>query len=210
LAIYRKNLRILQMAEPADGLRRDFIDPGTFVEASRCSRCEMASGCGPGVRADRPERFVQYRYETVEWVWRNGDSSGEPFKGGRESFQVIPNFIPHSAKEDEALVFRALKGCGILKRFVNAFGVTGKHRAALLCMVADREHVIEGLALKIIHVLRTMIGNINAELFHNRNRFGSHAPRFCASAFNFEAVSGIMLEQAFRHLAAGGVSRTEN
>jgi len=31
----------------------------------------------------------------------------------------------------------------------------------------------------------------------NCNGFGSDAPRFCASAFNFEAVPRIMLEQPF-------------
>lgn len=57
-----------------------------------------------------------------------------------------------------------------------AFRVTGKHGATFLCVVADCEHVIEPLALELIHLLRAMTGNINAKLFHNCNCFDGRIP----------------------------------
>src|SRR5262245_18324471 len=105
---------------------------------------------------------------------------------------------------------RRLETRRVFKPFMNALSVARKCRTAFLCVVADCEHVIERLALELINMLRAMTGNINAKLFHNCNGFRSDAPRYCASAFNFEAVARIMLEQPFSHLAAYRIPRTEN
>ena len=129
---------------------------------------------------------------------------------GREGSEVIPNFIPHAAKERQTRLFGALKSRRVFKRLMNALGVARKHRTAFVSVVADCEHVIERLALELIHALRAMTGNINAKLFHNCNGFGSHTPRFCASAFNFEAVSRIVFKQPLSHLATGRISCAEN
>jgi len=66
------------------------------------------------------------------------------------------------------------------------------------------------LALELIDVLRTMIGNIDSKLFHNSDRLGSYAPRFCAGTFDLEAICRVMGEQPFSHLTAGGITRAEN
>jgi hypothetical protein len=49
----------------------------------------------------------------------------------QKGFQVVPDFIPYSAKEVQALFFRALKSSWVFKRTMNVFRVTGKHRATL-------------------------------------------------------------------------------
>ncbi len=105
--------------------------------------------------------------------------------------------MPNSSKESQALFFGSLMSRRVWKRIVNAYYITGKPKTAFLCIVTECEHVIEGLVFKKAHVVRTVIGNIDANLFHNRNGFRSYMSRVCAGAFNFETVSGVMLQQSF-------------
>ena len=116
---------------------------------------------------------------------------------GGEGFQVGPNFIPHSAKERQALFFGALKRCRVFKILVEALSPTWEQRADLPDVVADSQHVIERLAFELIEVLRAVTGNINTQLFHHSDRFGPHAPWSCAGALHFETLSCRMPEQAF-------------
>src|SRR6516162_10553676 len=114
------------------------------------------------------------------------------------------------AKERQVLFFGALKCCRVLKILVKALGLTWEQRAALPGVVADCEHVIERLAFELIDVLRAVTGNVNTQFFHHSDRFGPHAPWSCAGALHFETLSCRMLEQAFGHLAAGGIACAEN
>ena len=47
---------------------------------------------------------------------------------GGEGFQVGPNFIPHPAKERQALFFGTSKRCRVFKILVEALGLTWEQR----------------------------------------------------------------------------------
>jgi len=61
--------------------------------------------------------------------------------------------LPYSAKEGQTRFFGALKGGWVFKRIMDAYRVTGKHRATLLCVITHCEDVNERLAFELIHVL---------------------------------------------------------
>jgi len=53
-----------------------------------------------------------------------------------------------------------------------------------------------------------MARDIDTQFVHHGDGFGSHDARFCARAFDFK--TGVVAEQSFGHLAAGGVSGAED
>jgi hypothetical protein len=55
-----------------------------------------------------------------------------------------------------------------------------------------------------------MSGDVDSNLLHDLNRFRPDPCRLCPGAFDFEAVAGIMPEDAFRHLAPGRICSAQN
>src|SRR6516165_8320114 len=52
-------------------------------------------------------------------------------------------------------------------------GLAEEHRASLLRVVADGQHVIEILSRELIHILRAVGRNVGADLLHDRYRLGA-------------------------------------
>ena len=88
--------------------------------------------------------------------------------------------------------------------------MTREHRTAFFCVVTNGEDVIEGLVLKFLHMLRAVSGNIDTKFFHDGYCFWPHMPGSRSCTLNFEAISRIMPEQSFSHLASSGISGAEN
>lgn len=84
-----------------------------------------------------------------------------------------------------------------------------KYRAAFLCVIANREHVIEAPVTKLIDAFRSMAGQVDSDFLHNGDGFRPDAGGLCAGAFYVEAVAGIVPEQPFSHLASGRIAGTE-
>ena len=120
--------------------------------------------------------------------------------------QIVANFVPHPSKHDQALLLRAFTGRRVSEGLVKAFCLAREGRAALSGVIANRQDVIELLALELVDVLGAMIGNINSKLFQNGNRFWSYPAWFRARTFNLETIRTVMCEQPFCHLAAGGIT----
>jgi hypothetical protein len=89
-------------------------------------------------------------------------------------------------------------------------GLAKEHRAALLRVVADRQHVIEILTREFIHMLRALGRNVNADFLQYRYRLGANGTWLRASAFHRETVSGIAPQQAFGHLRPRRISSGRN
>src|ERR1700690_2884972 len=89
-------------------------------------------------------------------------------------------------------------------------GLAGKQRTAFFGVVAYGQHGIERLAGKLIYAFRAVAGNVDSELPHNGNRFGPYGSRPCPGTEYFEAVSCVVTQEAFGHLASSRVSGTEN
>ena len=118
--------------------------------------------------------------------------------------------VADAAKEGEALGFACLKRRGVGELAVNHARCRWVNGAMLLGVVADGENVIEGLAGEFIHMLRALPGDVNAEFAHDGNGFAADWLGIRASAENFEAITGIVAEKAFGHLAARGISSAED
>jgi hypothetical protein len=76
---------------------------------------------------------------------------------------------------------------------------------AFLSVVANSEDVIEGLVFEFLYVFRSVTGDVDAELFHDGDRFRPHMPRSCTRTLKLEAISRVMSQQSFSHLASGGI-----
>src|ERR1700676_396524 len=86
----------------------------------------------------------------------------------------------------------------------------GKNRAALFGVVADGQDVIELLAVEFIHALGTVAGNVDTQFPHGRNGLRPNLARFSSGAEHLKAVSGVVTQEAFGHLAPGRISSAEN
>ena len=61
----------------------------------------------------------------------------------------------------------------ILKTVMQPASRSKEDRAGLAGAVAHSDDVVEVLLVEFLNGLRAMPGNVNSELMHNRNRFGT-------------------------------------
>src|SRR5207244_8453186 len=73
---------------------------------------------------------------------------------------------------------------------MNSFGRTGKDRATLTCVIADRNYIVKGSVQKLIQRLRAMIRNIDPDLIHHRDSLRPKVGGKGAGAENFKALAG--------------------
>jgi hypothetical protein len=92
---------------------------------------------------------------------------------------------------------------------VKALNGAGEYRAGFVGVAADRDDVIEVLAYKLIHRFRPVSGDVDPDFRHHLDGLRANARRPGAGGEYLETVSGFMAQQAFRHLAAGGISGAE-
>ena len=120
----------------------------------------------------------------------------------RKAPQIFPDLIANALEHGEPLL-RTLHGGGVLKVVMDRDGLAGKKRAALFGVVTHGQDVIELLAGEFIGALGTLAGNIDAQLPHGGNCFGSNLTRLGSGAEHLEAIAGVVTQEAFGHLAPG-------
>jgi hypothetical protein len=123
--------------------------------------------------------------------------------------KVLADLIAYSAKDSQPVRFAAFEGGGIVERVMNRNG-SRKVGAAFLRVIANREDVIEVLAIKLVNMLGAMAGDVDAQLAHDGDRPRTNLAWLGSGAPNFELIAGVMAEQAFGHLGPGGISGAEN
>src|SRR6185312_17148625 len=99
---------------------------------------------------------------------------------------------PHAAKERHAFRFASLERSRIFKTAMKPLCCAWKNRAAFFSVIADGNHIVEALPVKLINMLGAMPADVDAKLAHDGNRFRSHDPRFSAGAFHVERFAGIV------------------
>src|SRR5437870_5978189 len=72
---------------------------------------------------------------------------------------------------------------------MNLFGRTGKDRATLTCVIADRNYIVKGSAQKLIYRLRAMMRNIDPDLVHHGDGIGTNVAWHETRAENFKAIA---------------------
>lgn len=89
-------------------------------------------------------------------------------------------------------------------------GRSGQEWAVIFGVIANREDVIERLAEKFVNVLGTVAGDVDAELAHDGDCLWANVAWFGSGARDLEAMARVVAEEAFGHLASGGISGAEN
>ena len=85
-----------------------------------------------------------------------------------------------------------------------------KDGATLPGVVANGDDAIESLPGEVVHGFRPVARDIDPNFTHGGNGFRTHVAGLGAGARNRKRRATIVPKQAFRHLAARGVSRAEN
>src|SRR3954447_4851208 len=84
------------------------------------------------------------------------------------------------------------------------------HRAALVCVIADRQDVIKVLVLELVYDLGAMAGDVDSNLLHDGDCFRPDAGCPSTGALDFKLVSAICPKEPLSHLTPGRVCRAEN
>ena len=80
---------------------------------------------------------------------------------------------------------------------------SGKERAVIFSVIANCDDVIEWLALKLVDVLGTVGGNVDAQLAHHGDCLRANMAWVGSGTGDFEVIARCVAEQAFGHLASG-------
>jgi len=86
---------------------------------------------------------------------------------------------------------------------MNHYRLAWKNRATFLGIVADRQNVVERLACELFDAFRTVAGDVDVQFAHDDDGLGSNLTRLGSRAEHLGAVSRVVAQQTFGHLAAG-------
>jgi len=117
--------------------------------------------------------------------------------------EILPDFVTDASENGESLFMGALERGRVFEVAVNRYGVAWEDGAAFLGIVTNGENVVERLAGELVDAFRAMARDVDAQLSHGRDRFRSNLARLDPGAENLEAISRIVPQQAFSHLASG-------
>jgi len=125
------------------------------------------------------------------------------WRWGGEGAQIFADLIAHPAKQSEALLFAAFERGGVFERAMKCEGCSGKQRAVVFRVIANREDVIEVLVLELANVLGAVAGDIDAQLAHNGDCLRAKMAWFGSCAGYFEPIAGEVAQEALGYLAPG-------
>lgn len=130
---------------------------------------------------------------------------------GGEGAKPAPEFVADPTKDGKTFFRSADSGSWrVFESVVELLGITEKDGAGFFGVIADGDDVVKRLAFEFGHVFGAVAGKVDAEFSHGGDGFGADQTGFYAGAFHFEFVPGVVAEEAFGHLASGGVSGAEN
>src|SRR5215207_11663634 len=116
--------------------------------------------------------------------------------------------VPDPAEDLQLLLLRALRLGGVLEGPVQPALGPREERAGLVGVVADGDHVVEGLVQVPIQGLRLLPRDVYADLLHCPDGEGPDVGGLRAGAHRLEAVPGKVPEQPLCHLRSRGVVGT--
>ncbi len=125
---------------------------------------------------------------------QNSGERASLFQSGRVSFENEPNPIPHLAKLPEDFLLRPFGMRGVIETPMMPVHLPRKDRTGLIGIATDGDDRGDFLAQKIVHVLRGVIGDIDADFLEHLDGFRMHiAGRLRTRAMNFHkpADSGV-------------------
>ncbi len=132
-------------------------------------------------------------------------------QAGGVGFENKFDLLPNSPERLENFFVTSLGVRWIVKAPMIAANLSWIHRARLVGVAADGDHGVYILTKKVMHVLGTMTGDIDADFRHHFNRQRMNVShRFGSGALYIQQVPGSLPQNTFRHVTTTGVSRAEN
>src|SRR5215208_331208 len=113
--------------------------------------------------------------------------------------------VPDPAEDLQPLLLRALSLGGVLEGPVQPVLGPREERAGFVGVVADGDHVVDGLLQVPVQSLGLLLGDVYADLLHRPDCEGPYAGGLRASANGLNSVTGEVPQQPLRHLAPRGV-----
>jgi hypothetical protein len=120
----------------------------------------------------------------------------------KETLEVSMKRVPNAPECGQSLLLRVFDSCGIFDAPMDTLCFGREERAALLCIVADRNHNIEILSGKFIDGFGPVRRDINTDFTHHRDGFGPHMTGMRTCTEDLVTIPSIVPEQTFRHLAS--------
>lgn len=102
------------------------------------------------------------------------------------------------------------KGGGVGETVVDALSGAGEDGAGFAGVVADGDDVVEMLAGEFVDRFRAVLRDIDADLAQDFHGKTIQSNRVRAGAKDFEAIPSQVAQDAFCHLAAGGIAGAED
>ena len=124
--------------------------------------------------------------------------------------QALADFVAQAPKYGESYGFISFGSRWVIDAPMNALGLPRKDRTALLCLVTDRDHVVEFLSYELIHRLGPVVGDIDTDLAHRFYGKRVDAARLHARAKYLKLVPTLLAKKPLRHLATSRITCTKN
>ena len=127
----------------------------------------------------------------------------------KEHFNLASNFIAHAAKDLENFLTGTTSCCWIIEHPLQPLNDSRKYWTGFPRWLTDGNYVLEWLPEERTDWLRLVIANVNTDFSHHRDRVGVKAHRRRPSTEDVEAVTGVVTQKSFRHLASTRVAVTD-
>ena len=121
------------------------------------------------------------------------------------------DLVADFAELSQFLTIRAFEGSRVFERPVHArINPRLDSGTVLVGIVTDGDEVLEQKLAEIYaYALGCLAGNVNPGFLHHLGVKGINYLGFQAGAVGFEAISGILAQEGFCHLAAGRIAGAE-
>jgi hypothetical protein len=129
----------------------------------------------------------------------------------RVSRKDTADFVAHTSENRKFLLIRTDCMGRIIKTQVMAVQLPWEHLAGLIRVSTNRDHRLDVLFQKIVHVLGVVPGDINANLLHHLNAKRMHITRGLGTgAMNFKDIARDSAQDAFSKMAAARIAGAKN
>ena len=130
---------------------------------------------------------------------------------GSVGFEHALYLVPHAAEHLHLFLVTAHGVRGIVEAPMIAIHLAGKCRARLIGVTANCDDRLDGLPKKVVHVLGSVCGDVDADFGERFDGERVNVSRgFTPGASDFKPTFAGVAKNAFRHVAAAGVSGAEN
>ena len=124
--------------------------------------------------------------------------------------QALADFVAQVPKYGESHCFISFGSRWVIDAPMNALGLPRKDGTAFLCLVTDRDHVVEFLSYELIHRLGPVVGDIDTNLAHRLYGKRVDAARLHARAKYLKLVPALLAKKSLCHLATSRITCTKN